>query len=106
MQALTAFNTQAMHAALAAHITPGSLALHALPNTLPLHSAKGALALNAEITRQAMMVAYIDDFWLMIGLGVVCIPLLLLLRKPRPGAAVRATSRDDTDSPATSEVVP
>jgi DHA2 family multidrug resistance protein len=106
MQALTAFNTQAMHAALAAHITPGSLALHSLPNTLPLHSAKGALALNAEITRQAMMVAYIDDFWLMIALGVVCAPLLLLLRKPRPGAAVRATGGDDTNSPATPEIVP
>ena len=106
MQALTAFNTQAMHAALAAHITPGSLALHTLPNTLPLHSAKGALALNAEITRQAMLVASIDDFWLMIALGVVCAPLLLLLRKPRPGAAVRATGSDDAHSGATPEIVP
>jgi DHA2 family multidrug resistance protein len=102
MQALTAFNTQAMHVALAAHITPGSLALHALPSALPLASAKGAVALNAEITRQAMMVAYVDDFWLMIALGLVCIPLLLLLRKPRPGAAVRATDANP-NSPATPE---
>ena len=102
MQALTAFNTQAMHAALAAHITPGSLALHALPNALSPHSAKGALALNAEITRQAMMVAYVDDFWLMIALGLVCVPLLLLLRKPRAGSAVRAAD-DNSSSAATLE---
>lgn len=89
MQALTVFNTQAMHAALAAHLTPGSRALHGLPPVLSMHSATGPMVLNAEITRQAMMVAYIDDFWLMVVLGLVGVPLLLLVRTGRPGAAVR-----------------
>jgi DHA2 family multidrug resistance protein len=100
MQALTAFNTQAMHTALAAHLIPGSRALQALPGTMPMQTAKGAMALNAEITRQAMMVAYVDDFWLMIALGLICIPLLLLLRKPRPGSAVRAVGDASANTPA------
>jgi DHA2 family multidrug resistance protein len=106
MQALTAYNTQAMHAALAAHLTPGSLALNAFPTALPLHSAKGALALNAEITRQAMMVAYVDDFWLMIVLGLLCVPLLLVLRKPRPGAAVRVAADATANTPPSLEAGP
>ena len=48
--------------------------------TLP---AVGLDALNAEITRQASMVAYIDDFRLMLLITLLCMPMLLLLRRPR-----------------------
>ena len=40
-----------------------------------------AAAMNAEITRQATMVAYIDDFWLMSVLSVICLGLVFLLRQ-------------------------
>jgi DHA2 family multidrug resistance protein len=91
MQALTAFNGQAMHASLAGHVTAADPVLRAaLPAGLSLESAEGALALNAEITRQAQMVAYVDDFRLMFLLGLVCAPLLLLLRAPRTAAKVPA----------------
>jgi DHA2 family multidrug resistance protein len=87
MQAFTLSNGQAMHAALAAHIARGDPVLHAaLPPGLSLDNAEGLTALNAEITRQATMVAYVDDFRLMVALGLACAPLLLLLRLPRPGA--------------------
>jgi DHA2 family multidrug resistance protein len=48
----------------------------------------GVAALNAEATRQAAMVAYIDNFELMMIIIIVALPLLLLLRTPRliPGA--------------------
>jgi DHA2 family multidrug resistance protein len=92
MQALTAFNIQAMHTALAAHITPGGQALRDLPFAQSLHGAHGAVAMNAEVTRQATMIAYVDDFRLMVAMGLICIPLLLLLRPKRPGAAVRAAA--------------
>jgi DHA2 family multidrug resistance protein len=48
----------------------------------------GVAALNAEATSQAAMVAYIDDFELMMIIIIVALPLLLLLRTPRliPGA--------------------
>jgi len=46
---------------------------------LPLERA--IRALNADATRQVAMVAYIDDFELMIII-IVALPLLLLLRRP------------------------
>jgi DHA2 family multidrug resistance protein len=85
MQALTVFNGQAMHADLAAHVTAADPVLHAaLPGGLD--SVPGLMALNAEITRQADMVAYVDDYRLMVFLGLVSAPFLLLLRKPRRSA--------------------
>jgi DHA2 family multidrug resistance protein len=46
----------------------------------------GIAALNAEVTRQASMIAYIDNFYLMVIVITVSLPLLLLLR--RPGRAI------------------
>jgi DHA2 family multidrug resistance protein len=41
-------------------------------------------ALNAEVTRQAAMDAYVDDFALMMMIVIFLIPLLLLVRRARP----------------------
>jgi MFS transporter, DHA2 family, multidrug resistance protein len=49
-----------------------------------LTNQPGIAALNAEATRQAAMVAYLDDFKLMMIIVVMAAPLLLLLRKPQP----------------------
>jgi DHA2 family multidrug resistance protein len=49
--------------------------------------------LDAEINRQALMIAYIDDFHLMMIISLCAIPLLLLLRKGRkPVGAATALS--------------
>jgi DHA2 family multidrug resistance protein len=77
MQALTAINTQTMHASLAAHVDAVGAVV------ADLSSPGGVLALDGEIARQALMVAYVDDFWLMTILGSLCIPLVLLMRQPR-----------------------
>jgi DHA2 family multidrug resistance protein len=50
-----------------------------------LGSAQGAALLNQEITRQARIIAYVDDFKLMLMLAVVAVPLLLLTRPPSSG---------------------
>ena len=42
-------------------------------------STLGRAALNAEITRQAAIVAYIDDYWMMSLLALAAMPLVLLL---------------------------
>ena len=58
----------------------------------------GIAALNAEVTRQAAMVAYIDDFKLMMLIALASVPLLLLLREERrrpPLVAVAATAAAD-----------
>jgi DHA2 family multidrug resistance protein len=51
-------------------------------------TVQGALALNEEITRQATMVAYVDDFKLLVILALICMPLILLMRQPRKRPAL------------------
>jgi DHA2 family multidrug resistance protein len=47
----------------------------------------GAAALDGLITRQASMIAYINDFRLMLYMTIAVIPLVLVIRSPRRGAA-------------------
>jgi DHA2 family multidrug resistance protein len=89
MQALTSYNTQSMHASLGAQIRLENPVVRAgLPDFLWPGTSSGALALNAFISRQATMVAYVDDFRLMALTALLCAPLILLLRS-RPAAAPR-----------------
>jgi DHA2 family multidrug resistance protein len=48
-----------------------------------LHSAQGAAALDHEITRQAGLLAFLDDFRLMALVCLLAMPLALLLRPSR-----------------------
>jgi DHA2 family multidrug resistance protein len=86
--ALLVRNTQTNHAELVGAITPYNpmLRLPAIQRYWDIHTATGAAALNEEITRQATMIAYIDDFRVMMFLTLVSIPMVLLLsgqrRKP------------------------
>ena len=41
------------------------------------------MMVDAEINRQALMIAYIDDFHLMMIISLLAIPLVLLLRRGR-----------------------
>jgi DHA2 family multidrug resistance protein len=43
----------------------------------------GLAALNAEVSRQAALVAYLNDFWMMMALTLLTIPLLVLIRRSR-----------------------
>ena len=45
-------------------------------------------------TQQAALLAYIRDFWIMMAVTLVTIPLLLLVRMPRRQAAAAAASGD------------
>jgi DHA2 family multidrug resistance protein len=90
MQAMIIANTQRMHASMASRFWADSSAVRAgLPAAISPATATGAAALNAEITRQASMIAYNDNFKLMVIATALCIPLLLLMRsaRPRPVAA-------------------
>jgi DNA-binding MarR family transcriptional regulator len=40
-------------------------------------------SLNTEVAWQAMMIAYLDDFKLMMFVALLAVPMLLLLRNPR-----------------------
>ena len=84
MNALVVANTQTMHAALAAKVVPSDAVVRAtLPRMFDPSTTAGVTALNGEITRQASMVAYVDDFRLMLIITIACMPMLLLMRRPR-----------------------
>ena len=84
-------NIQRLHAALAEHITPYNLAGNpaAAPPMSTSSTPEGLLALNALITNQSAMIAYIDDFKLMMVLTLLTIPFLLLIRNAKPAAVRR-----------------
>jgi DHA2 family multidrug resistance protein len=90
--ALLTENTQTVHAALVGHVTPFNPLLQ---NPTVHHfwnpqSAAGLAALNAEATRQASMIAYLDDFKAIMLLTLLLVPLVLLITSPKSpsGAAV------------------
>ncbi|MHA4870989.1 MDR family MFS transporter [Duganella sp. PWIR1] len=83
VQTLLVRNTQTAHASLAEHITTTNPSL--LENVA---TPEAAAALNTEITRQASMIAYVDDFWLMFILTLCVIPLLLLIKPAARNAPV------------------
>jgi DHA2 family multidrug resistance protein len=72
-----------VHQDLVTHFVPGSAAMAALPAAMNPATTAGAAALNAEITRQSAMVAYIDDFRLMLIITVFTVPLLFLMKVPK-----------------------
>ncbi len=87
IEALQSHNAEVAHADLAQHISPSDPVLHAyLPQQFNLNSAAGLSALNGEVSRQAAMVAYIDDFKLLMLLSLLAMPLLFLLRAPPKNA--------------------
>jgi DHA2 family multidrug resistance protein len=82
IEALQTHNVEVVHSDLVQNITPGSGVLQAyMPSALK--STAGLAGLNEEINRQSAMVAYVDDFKLLIFLSLVTLPLLLLMRAPR-----------------------
>lgn len=91
--ALLARNVQISHADLSAHIIPRP------PNPAEAEflaglsgSATAALhMLDAEINRQALMIAYIDNFWIMMIGTVLVIPMALLLSRSKPSDDVRVS---------------
>jgi MFS transporter, DHA2 family, multidrug resistance protein len=85
-QALLIQNTQIVHSRLVEQLRPDNPLAHEylLPHPFSLMTPSGIAALNAEVTRQAAMVAYINDYALMMMIVILLIPLLLLVRRPRP----------------------
>ena len=83
VQTLLTRNTQIMHASLAEHVTPYNLgnpafaASHIDPDSL-----SGLAILNHTITNQASMIAYLDDYKLMLLLTLAVIPFSIGLRPP------------------------
>jgi DHA2 family multidrug resistance protein len=87
VQVLLVSNTQAAHEGIVSDLNLNSPAVQ---NSVYSGGSPAAMAaLNGEITRQASMIAYVDDFQLMLTLTVLAIPLLLLIKVPKKQKATQ-----------------
>ncbi|MDE2008099.1 MAG: DHA2 family efflux MFS transporter permease subunit, partial [Rhodospirillales bacterium] len=86
---LLAHNAQGLHAMIGAAVTPFNRALATAPLYDP-GTARGAALLAGEIGRQAEIIAYMDDYKLLIFTTLPALALLLLMRGPRRTATPQA----------------
>ncbi len=94
VQTLWVRNTQVAHASLAETVTLTSRAIQSSSTDgYDLTSTAGLAALNGEVTRQASMIAYLDDFKLMLALTLLVLPLLWLIRP-----AKKTLSREEEEA--------
>ena len=87
VQALLVRNTQIAHASLVTHVNAANPAVRDPASLYDMATQAGPALINNEITRQASMIAYVDDYRLMMLLTVAVIPMLLLIRPPKASAA-------------------
>ncbi len=84
--ALAARSIQVSHADLAGHVTASVSSMIDVSATERFQAAgEAALRMvDAEVNRQAAMIGYVNDFWLMMWLTLAAVPLALLLRRQTP----------------------
>lgn len=75
-------STQINHAELVSRVTPFGNSTFT-SSVLNSHSTEGLPALNAEISRQAAAIGYMNDFWFMMWMVLAVLPLLLLFKPVR-----------------------
>jgi len=83
--ALLTRNSQIMHARLSEHVTPYDLATRAHLGYVEATSG-GLASLNGIVSKQAAMIAYNNDFKLLLIITIITFPLVLFLRAPARSA--------------------
>lgn len=94
--AMLAHNVQVNHEELGAHITAQTMPIlqPGMVEQFGLQGGRIAAMLDVEINRQAMMIAYLDDFWVL-SIGLACvIPVVFMLRPARAVKGSEATVGD------------
>ncbi len=95
VQALLTENTQIAHAGLARNLVPGPLTDPMLQSHhFDVTTPQGVMALNGLVTKHAAMIAYIDDFKLMMIATLAILPLLLIIRSPKRRTAAPHAALD------------
>ena len=90
LQALSTRNGAIVHSRLIEAVRPDNPVMAWAAPGFDFTSPHAVAVLNAQVTAQAAMVAYTDDFWLLFLLGIVAVPLVFLIRKARPRPAGEA----------------
>lgn len=77
-------NVQTSHADLSSHITSSSLSAvdPATADRFGVYGEAAMAMVNAEVNRQALMIAYLDDFKLIMFILVCALPIILMMRPP------------------------
>jgi DHA2 family multidrug resistance protein len=91
MTVLLARNIQTAHADLGSHVTAATTSIidFSATDRFQVLGDAAAILLDAEVNRQAAMIAYVDDFWLMMWITLAAAPLALLMRKnSRPASPI------------------
>lgn len=91
MTVLLARNIQTSHADLGANITAatGSVVDFSTTDRFQMLGDTAMTIIDAEVNRQAAMIAYVDDFWLMMWITLAAAPLALLMRRnTAPGGPI------------------
>jgi MFS transporter, DHA2 family, multidrug resistance protein len=87
--ALLTRNTQINHAEIVQHVTPVNR-MFGMPAVMQFWNpvtAAGRAALDAMITDQAQIIAYIDDYKLLMIATIAALPLLIVFRRASAGAS-------------------
>jgi DHA2 family multidrug resistance protein len=93
--AMLAHNTQALHAEISASVNPFNRALQsggAIGRFWDPATQHGAALLDRVVNQQAQIVAYIDDYHMMIFTTLPALLLLLVMRRPRRTGGLSADS--------------
>jgi MFS transporter, DHA2 family, multidrug resistance protein len=87
VNALLTTNTQVNHATISKYVTAVNPALQdpAVAHYWSPFTAAGRAALDAVITEQATLIAYIDNYKLLMIATLVVLPLLVVFRRPSEG---------------------
>ena len=84
VNAMIVRNTQVNHAEIGRYVTATNPALldPAIAQHLSPYSAGGRVALDAAVTYQAQVIAYVDDYKLLVFATLAMFPLILVFGKP------------------------
>lgn len=86
---------QVNHAELAERLTVDSTAVQTQMPGLIAGNGQIIAVINGLVQKQSAMLAYLDDFWLMLILSLASIPLILLLRGPKKDKNAKPKTKEE-----------
>ena len=98
VQALLTEGVARAHSQLSTDVNYANQVLQALPAAMNGLTSSGLAMIDMEVSRQASMIAYVDDFRIMMWVTLLTKPLRLLMRPAQTAAATAPAAPNDTES--------